>query len=180
VVRYTSTNSQKPNSTASIYGSATTPSWNVPGAASQSFADAGAPKLAAFVNSFAANHSGAGHVTVIGHSYGSTLVGDALAHAGMKADDGVFVGSPGVTVDKASQLGLDPSHVWASKAKFDPVPEVSASLNPLNWYDDHSVRCGNDPTSSAFGGRTTSAMRCGRRTCRRSRSLGGSRRGSAG
>jgi hypothetical protein len=75
----------------------------------------------------------------------------------MKADDAVFVGSPGLTVDKASQLGLDPSHVWASKAKFDPVPEVSAPLNPLHWYDDHSVRFGNDPTSSAFGGRTFDA-----------------------
>lgn len=155
---YTSTNTQKPNSTASIYWLGyDAPGWSYPGPASRSFADAGAPKLAAFVNSLAVNHQGARHITVIGHSYGSTLVGDAFAHAGMKADDAVFVGSPGVTVDKASQLGLDPSHVWAGKAKFDPVPEVSAPLNPLNWYDDHSVRFGNDPTSSAFGGRTFDA-----------------------
>jgi hypothetical protein len=155
---YTSANSQNPNSTASIYWLGyDAPGWSYPGPSSQSFADAGAPKLAAFVNSLAVNHSGAGHVTVIGHSYGSTLVGDASAHAGMKADDVIFVGSPGVTVDEASQLGLDPSHVWASKAKFDPVPEVSASQPPLDWTDDHSVWFGNDPTSSAFGGRTFDA-----------------------
>jgi hypothetical protein len=75
----------------------------------------------------------------------------------MKADDVIFVGSPGVTVGEASQLGLDPSHVWASKAKFDPVPEISASQHPLAWTDEHSVWFGNDPTSSAFGGRTFDA-----------------------
>ncbi|MFF6956631.1 alpha/beta hydrolase [Streptomyces sp. NPDC008317] len=155
---YASANSQNPHSTASVYWLGyDAPGWDVPGPASQSFADAGAPKLAAFVNSLGANHRGAGHLTVIGHSYGSTLVGDAFAHAGMKADDVIFVGSPGVTVDSASQLGLDPSHVWASKAKFDPVPEISAPLNPLKWTDDHSVRYGNDPTSTAFGGRTFDA-----------------------
>lgn len=155
---YDSANPHHSHSTASVFWLGyDAPGWNYPGPTSPSFADAGAPKLAAFVNSFAANHSGASHVTVIGHSYGSTLVGDAFAHAGMKANDVIFVGSPGVTVDKASQLGLDPSHVWASKAKFDPVPEISASLDPLHWYDDHNVRFGNDPTSSAFGGRTFDA-----------------------
>lgn len=155
---YTSANTQNPDSTASIYWLGyDAPGWNYPGPSSRSFADAGAPKLAAFVNSLALNHQGADHVTVIGHSYGTTLVGDAFAHAGMKADDALFVGSPGVTVGKASQLGLDPSHVWASKAKFDPIPELSASPDPLNWTDGHSVWFGNDPTSAAFGGRTFDA-----------------------
>ncbi len=155
---YTSANKAKPNSTASIFWLGyDAPGWSVPGPASQSFADAGAPKLAAFVNSLKGTHSGAGHVTVIGHSYGSTVVGDAFAHAGMKADDAIFVGSPGLTVDKAGDLHLDPSHVWASKAKFDPVPGISLPLDPFHWYDDHSIRYGNDPTSSAFGGRTFDA-----------------------
>jgi hypothetical protein len=47
--------------------------------------------------------------------------------------------------------------VWARKAKSGPVPEVSAPLDPLDWGDGHSVRFGNDPTSSAFGGRTFDA-----------------------
>ncbi|MGW3197584.1 alpha/beta hydrolase [Streptomyces sp. NPDC001118] len=150
-------NTQKPGSTSSIYWLGyDAPQWDIlsGGPAVSSYADAGAPKLAAFVNSLKPNHIGADHVTLIGHSYGSTVVGDAFANAGMKADDAIFVGSPGVKVDKASDLHLDPSHVWAGKAKFDPVPEVSAPLNPLEWYDDHHVRFGNDPTSSAFGGQT--------------------------
>ncbi|WP_435172571.1 alpha/beta hydrolase [Actinacidiphila sp. bgisy145] len=152
---YKSAKGDKSNSTASIFWLGyDAPGWSLPGPASQSFADAGAPKLAAFVNSLATNHTGASHVTMIGHSYGTTLVGDAFAHDHMKADDVIFVGSPGVTVDKAAQLGLDPSHVWASKAKFDPIPELSASLNPEKWFDNHTDRFGNDPTSSAFGGRT--------------------------
>lgn len=152
---YTTANTQKPGSTASIYWLGyDAPQWEFPGPASQESADGGAPKLAAFVNSMKPNHFGADHVTLIGHSYGSTIVGDAFAHAGMKADDVIFVGSPGVTVDKASDLHLDPSHVWAGKAKFDPIPEISASINPLEWTDDHHIRFGNDPTSSAFGGQT--------------------------
>ncbi|MBY8880789.1 alpha/beta hydrolase [Actinacidiphila acidipaludis] len=152
---YTSANSLQPGSTASIYWLGyDAPTWSVPGPAARSFADAGAPRLAAFVNSLAAGHQGPGHLTVIGHSYGSTVVGDAFAHAGMKADEAIFVGSPGVTAATAAQLGLDPDHVWASKAKFDPVPEISAPLDPLDWLDDHSVRFGNDPTSTVFGGRT--------------------------
>ncbi|KIE27410.1 hypothetical protein LK08_08550 [Streptomyces sp. MUSC 125] len=31
---------------------------------------------------------------------------------------------------------------------------MSAALNPLERHDDHHIRFGNDPTSSAFGGRT--------------------------
>jgi pimeloyl-ACP methyl ester carboxylesterase len=152
---YKTANTQKPGSTASIYWLGyDAPQWDIPGPASQNNADKGAPELAAFVNSLKPNHIGADHVTLIGHSYGSTVVGDAFAHAGMRADSVIFVGSPGVTVDKASDLHLDPSHVWAGKAKFDPVPEVSSSLNPLEWYDDHHIRFGNDPTSSAFGGQT--------------------------
>jgi pimeloyl-ACP methyl ester carboxylesterase len=152
---YTTANTQKPGSTASIYWLGyDAPQWNIPGPASQSDADSGASKLAAFVNALRPDHLGADHVTLIGHSYGSTVVGDAFAHAGMKADDVIFFGSPGVTVDKASDLNLDPGHVWAGKAKFDPIPEISASLDPLEWFDDHHIRFGNDPTSPAFGGQT--------------------------
>jgi hypothetical protein len=151
---FNSANAQRPGSTASIYWLGyNAPTWSIPGPASPEFADDGAPKLTAFVKSLQANHSGRGHLTVIGHSYGTTVVGDACAHFGMRPNDVIFVGSPGVTVAHASQLGIAPSHVWASHKKFDPVPS-SPSLDPLHWANDHSDRFGNDPTSSAFGGRT--------------------------
>ncbi|MEW1863619.1 alpha/beta hydrolase [Streptomyces sp. NPDC088194] len=152
---FNSANTQKPGSTASVYWLGyDAPGWSVPGPASQSFADNGAPKLTAFVRSLQADHSGPGHLTVVGHSYGTTLVGDACAHFGMRPDDVVLVGSPGVTAGKASQLGIGSDHVWASKKKFDPVPAIGLPLDPLHWFDDHSDRFGNDPTSTEFGGKT--------------------------
>lgn len=134
----------------------TTPDPNggsLPGPTGRGFADDGAPLLAAFVNELHTTNSGPDNFTVLGHSYGSTVVGDAFANFGMKADNAVFVGSPGVTVQQASDLHLDPSHVWAGKFKFDPIPDAP-SLDPLRWADDHSVLFGNDPTSTAFGGQT--------------------------
>jgi hypothetical protein len=152
---FESANAQKPGSTASVYWLGyDAPTWSLPGPASQSFADTAGPELSSFVRSLQANHSGRGHLTVIGHSYGTTVVGDACAHFGMRPDDVVFVGSPGVTVGRASQLGIDPSHVWASHAKFDPVPSLAPPLDPYGWANDHSDRYGNDPTSSTFGGKT--------------------------
>jgi uncharacterized protein YukE len=124
------------------------------GPANQKYADAGGPLLAHFVNSLNSQHQGPTNVTMIGHSYGSTVVGDALANYGLHAQGAIFVGSPGVIANTAAGLHLDPSRVWASKMEFDPVPSASATLDPLEWGDDHSLRFGNDPTSSAFGGQT--------------------------
>ncbi|MFI9104001.1 alpha/beta hydrolase [Streptomyces fildesensis] len=120
----------------------------------QSWADNGSPLLADYVNSLALTHQGASHVTVIGHSYGSTVVGESAAKHGMHADDIVVVGSPGLTVDHASDLHMDPHHVWAGKMANDVVIPLSAPLDPSKWGNDHSARFGTDPTSSDFGGRT--------------------------
>ncbi|WP_335970650.1 alpha/beta hydrolase [Streptomyces sp. CA2R106] len=148
-------NGKRPGSTASVYWLGyDAPGWNVPGPASQGFADTGAPRLASFVSALRASHTGRGHLTVVGHSYGSTLVGEACARFGMRPDDVVFIGSPGVTVDNASDLGIGAGHVWASRKKFDPIPELGLSPSPLHWFDTHSDRFGNDPTSRDFGGRT--------------------------
>lgn len=121
------------------------------GPSTQSFADAGGPKLAAFVNALNAQHQGPTNLTLIGHSYGSTVVGDALAHFGAQAQGAIFVGSPGATVDHASELHVN-GNVWSSKATFDPVPDMSIGITGLD--DDHTQHFGNDPTSSAFGGHT--------------------------
>jgi hypothetical protein len=49
----------------------------------------GGALLAADVNGLAVTHDGSisSHVTVIGHSYGSTTVADAFANSGMRAND---------------------------------------------------------------------------------------------
>ncbi|MET0995697.1 MAG: alpha/beta hydrolase, partial [Mycobacterium sp.] len=55
----------------------------------------GGSLLASDVNALEVTNKGDSHVTVIGHSYGSTTVADAAAGYGMHADDVVLIGSPG-------------------------------------------------------------------------------------
>ncbi|BCO35221.1 alpha/beta hydrolase [Mycobacterium heckeshornense] len=62
-----------------------------------SLARAGGSLLATDVNALAVTHQGTSHVTVIGHSYGSTTVADAAASSGMRANDVVLVGPPELT-----------------------------------------------------------------------------------
>ncbi|MYX08027.1 hypothetical protein GTW98_14645 [Streptomyces sp. SID8375] len=68
-----------------------------------------------------ATHQGSmEHATLLGHSYGSLVSGKALTVDDVPpVDQAVFVGCPGVGVDHTSELGLDPSHVWAGTAAND-------------------------------------------------------------
>ncbi|MFB7948010.1 alpha/beta hydrolase [Kitasatospora phosalacinea] len=83
------------------------------------------------------------HLTVIGHSYGTTAVGAAAAGgAGLQADDIVAVASPGMAAEHAADLHLDPTHVWAGTARDDDVSLATGTT------------LGPDPTLPAFGART--------------------------
>ncbi|MDJ1137512.1 alpha/beta hydrolase [Streptomyces iconiensis] len=76
-----------------------------------------------------AHEDGRSHLTVLGHSYGSTAVGAAASGGpGLGADDLVFVGSPGTTVENAKDLQMDPTHVWAGATPQDPIPRAAADL----------------------------------------------------
>lgn len=86
-----------------------------------------APQLGKFVGGLRANHSPASgdHVTVIGHSYGSLVVGEAArSPGGLRADDIVAVGSPGMHAHDAAQFGVGREHVWVARAEGDAVPLV--------------------------------------------------------
>lgn len=73
------------------------------------YAERGGRALDSFQHGLRATHEGPpSHNTVIGHSYGSTVIGHGAAGHGLPVDDVVFVGSPGVGVDHASELGLEP------------------------------------------------------------------------
>jgi hypothetical protein len=87
---------------------------------------AGARSLAGFQAGLAAAHvAGVPDRTVLlGHSYGTLVVGEAAAHDGVHPDDIIFVGSPGVGVNQAAQLGIPASHVWAGANVNDPVPDI--------------------------------------------------------
>jgi hypothetical protein len=118
-------------------------------------AEAGATRLDSFLQGLrvARITSSPAHTTLLGHSYGSLVSGRAAVRFGAPiTDDIVFVGSPGVGVKTAGQLGIPAGHVWAGRSPEDLIP-FAPPLNPMDWPDDHSVRYGNDPTSPEFGGK---------------------------
>lgn len=114
----------------------------IDGVATTGRAHEAGPALRQFTEGMRASHEGASsHTTVMGHSYGSTVVGAAASDGkGLGVDDVVVVGSPGMTVGHASDLQMDPDHVWAGGATNDSIIDVfGGSL-------------GTDPLHENFGG----------------------------
>ncbi|MBT2526861.1 hypothetical protein J7E91_15860 [Streptomyces sp. ISL-99] len=115
------------------------------------------------------------HLTAIGHSYGSRTVGAATQEDGgiPGVDDIVLVGSPGVGVDRAEDLGVGKDHVFVGAAENDPVTRAPSGQQtgagmpgfvvggPIGAYlageiadqGDDDVWFGKDPASDAFGAR---------------------------
>lgn len=89
------------------------------------------------------------HHTLVGHSYGSTVIGYAARDGGLPVDDIVLVGSPGVGVDTAAQLDVPADRVWVVEDNQDRIAD-------LNWF-------GKDPGDDAFGANQVAAEPEGRR-----------------
>jgi hypothetical protein len=107
-------------------------------AAGRARADAGAAGLRRFQEGLRATHDGAdAHLTVLGHSYGSLVVGSAAAAPGLQADEVVFVGSPGVGVDSVRDLAVPPEKVWASTSWTDVIQY--APVSPRSLVEDLAV-----------------------------------------
>ncbi|MGC4893978.1 alpha/beta hydrolase [Micromonospora sp. DT31] len=139
--------------------------------------DAG-PALHRFQEGLRAAHEGPpARQTVLGHSYGSLVVGAAARDHGLSADALVFVGSPGVGVDHAAELRMPAGQVWSSTASDDvirltrppeelarrallagtPLGPAAALLDPSGdrlWF-------GADPSAPGFGGRRFPSSRRG-------------------
>lgn len=98
----------------------------VPEATSEKYAHSGAPRLNNFLDGLQTAQGGPGrsHTTVIGHSYGSTVVGDASNKGHLAADDIIVAGSPGMLVKEADDLDVGKGHVWSEAASVtdDQVP----------------------------------------------------------
>jgi len=94
-------------------------------------ARAGAVALRRFQDGLRAGHDGPpADQTVLGHSYGSLVVGGAAA-GGLAADRVVFVGSPGVGVDTATELRMRPDQVWSSTARTDVIQYAAVAPRSL-------------------------------------------------
>ena len=100
-------------------------------------AELGGDLLAADVRAVQASRALAPHLTLIGHSYGSTTAGTALRDHESGVDDLVLLGSPGANVESAAELRIDRDHVFVGASSRDPV-------SYLDWF-------GLDPSHESFG-----------------------------
>jgi len=99
----------------------------------------GAKRLSAFVTLLQEDEpAGERSVTVVAHSFGSVVAGEALANYAMACTDVVVLGSPGIGVENIEKLHLQAGHFFAEKAPRDLV----AGLGVV----------GTDPASLTFGG----------------------------
>ncbi|WP_250001288.1 alpha/beta hydrolase [Actinoplanes sp. M2I2] len=140
-------------------------------AASARRAEAAAPALRQFQEGLRAGHEGPpARQVVLGHSYGSLVVGQAAA-TGFEADGVVFVGSPGVGVDSARELRVPPGDVWSSTSRGDVIQYaavapgglvrdlVTAGSVPVAgpWLafgrPERDLWFGHNPSDPAFGAR---------------------------
>ena len=121
---------------------------------------AGAAALDGFVNGLHATHDGPAQITAIGHSYGSTVLGEAAGTGdGLAVTDLIALGSPGMRVDHASEFTVPEDHVWAGAAADDNVvarPENTARKIPVvgDWIGDRAndLIHGPGPHYPDFGG----------------------------
>jgi Alpha/beta hydrolase len=114
-------------------------------------AQGGADRLSSFENGQRASHVGQASLdTVVGHSYGSTVIGAAAAGGRhLDADNVIAVGSPGMLVDRAGRLDLHPGgNVFVMRAVNDAI-EMGGIVT--EWT------LGADPADPGFGARRLAA-----------------------
>jgi len=111
---------------------------------SASFADNAATPLDSFQDGLRVTHDGApSNNTVIGHSYGTTVIGHAASDGHtLNVDNVVLIASPGVGVGNVGDLsltGVEPSHngshVYATTNTYDPIrltPTFIHDIQPMN------------------------------------------------
>ncbi|MEO3761607.1 alpha/beta hydrolase [Mycobacterium sp. B14F4] len=129
------------------------------GIAAPVLARVGGERLARDVNGLWVTHSGAPHVTVIGHSYGATTVADAFARSGMRANDAALLGSPGTDLARnAEDFRLDGGEVYVGAASTDPISWIGVSGSVPDFLNDvlgqpfgPDAGLGADPAGDGFG-----------------------------
>lgn len=120
-------------------------------------ARAGADSLSSYLEQVRANNAG-GHITLLGHSYGSLTSSLALQELNAQGlhpvNDVVFYGSPGLELTNPDQLGLGAGHAYVMRGMDDPISGAVAELAPLHgWgvnpyngmFPELSAQAGPDP-----------------------------------
>jgi hypothetical protein len=120
-------------------------------------ARAGADSLSSYLEQVRADNPN-GHITLLGHSYGSltsSLAVQELNAQGLHpVNDVVFYGSPGLELTSSDQLALGAGHAYVMRGMDDPIANAVAELAPVhgwgaNPYDgmftELSAQAGPDP-----------------------------------
>ena len=114
-----------------------------PDAVTSRLADAAAPRLIRLLDGLKLTSSPVAPPALLCHSYGSVVCGTIAPELRGPATDMVVLGSPGMGVQSAAELGTG-VHVWATR-------------NPTDWIGDvpylevGGLGHGADPTSADFG-----------------------------
>lgn len=125
-------------------------------AAGSGRAEAGGVSLDRFADGLRASHNDTpSHVTALGHSYGSVVVGNAAGNGHhLAVDDIVTAGSPGMDVSHAADLGVGSRHVWAGATTDDPVASPGTAIPYVGGAVAEGMHIGHNtaPHHPEFGG----------------------------
>lgn len=114
-----------------------------PDAVTSRLADAGAPRLARLLDGLKQTSAPVAPPTLLCHSYGTVVCGTVAPELHGATTDMVVLGSPGMGVQNADELGTG-VHLWATR-------------NPSDWIGDvpylqvGGLGHGADPTAADFG-----------------------------
>lgn len=123
----------------------------VPDAAGPRFAEAAAVLLDRFIAALRVTRDGPRtRITMVGHSYGGTVIGVTDRERRLSVEALVFVGAPGVGVAQADRLSIGAARVWATAAPGDLI-----ALTPPGLL-------GPPPTRPGFGAQVFSCADTGR------------------
>ncbi|MDH6138892.1 MULTISPECIES: alpha/beta hydrolase [Kitasatospora] len=114
-----------------------------PDAVTSRLADAAAPRLLRFLDGLHRTTAPAAPPSLICHSYGSVVCGEAAPKLRGATTDMMILGSPGMNVDNAAQLGTG-VQVWATRNPADWIGNVP-------YLEVGGLGHGADPTSPDFG-----------------------------
>ncbi|MGW2713552.1 alpha/beta hydrolase [Streptomyces sp. NPDC001356] len=128
-----------------------------PEAMSDEWAAKGGPGLSHFLDGnleahrMASGNTNLGHITLMGHSYGTTLIGDAAKsrvwpEGALPVDDVIAVGSPGMQAKHAADLGIPQGHMWAEKGGGNDSAVRIGGKYLAGLGDDWTI-----PTDPEFG-----------------------------
>jgi pimeloyl-ACP methyl ester carboxylesterase len=124
-------------------------------------AEDGGDSLVGFVNILRRNFSGR-RITVVGHSYGSAVVAEAVKR-GLKADDAVVTGTfgGGIGVTSAASTGYG-GHLYVGHAKDDTgvtVGEITHGPNQTTYADARWLDVGSASGHNEYYDRGSRSLR---------------------